>query len=198
MEDDQLQRLWQKGPAATPIIHQKEQLMQSLQDQVQAQEKQLQGRNQREMAAAAVVGLGFGAAVLIAENPMMKWGAVLLLVYALMVPLILQYARRRRPLVRPAQPAIDYLRTGKAYLQYERRLARRVLYWYLLPPYVGLACFWAGMDMPLSIYVLFMAGLTALYTYIFLQNQKAVRQEFDPLIAQLETSLQEWDAPASS
>lgn len=194
MNDDDLQRLWQRAPAATPIIQQKETLMQDLQARLEREQTQLRRRNHREIAAAVVVGLAFGAAGYTADHWATQTGAALLVAYALLVPVILQRTARRRPCPGQSQSLVAHLEAGKTYLQYERRLTRRVLYWYLLPPYAGLAFFWAGMEMPWSIYGMFMLGLTALYGYIFQQNQKAVREEFDPLIEELETTLDELKA----
>lgn len=69
-----------------------------------------------------------------------------------------------------------------------------VLYWYILPPFIGCVLFWAGK--PMNKWMLGACILFALLVnvYILWLNKRAMKRNINPLIDQIDATLKELEA----
>ena len=136
---DRLQNLWQEQPVARVPIS-----LDELRRHSRTLERRIRWRNLREYIGAGVVILGFGRWAWIAETPLIRIGACLMVAAAVFVVYHLHRWGSAQPM--PGEiglsGCVQFLRTE---LERQRDLLRSVWTWYLLPPLPGLVLFNVGV-----------------------------------------------------
>jgi len=106
----------------------------------------------------------------------------------------------------------DSARSSLAEVNHQIWLLKNIFWWYLLPPGIGMALVGAetayqawqlsgSLLTGVAFTMIFYLGVVAVYVFIYWLNQRAVRNELEPRMRELEDllrNLQEPDADASS
>ena len=82
-------------------------------------------------------------------------------------------------------------RVYKSYIAQERLLLKNVLYWYLLPAIPGMVLFKAGFGFNVGSSLIYGLIGGALFVGVYLLNQKAVRDQFDPLLVDISEAIRQ-------
>jgi glucan phosphoethanolaminetransferase (alkaline phosphatase superfamily) len=177
---DELRNLWHSG-AVTPGKGEQEMLALVI-EKTRAFDRRITGRNVAEVAAGAFVFCLFAFFAWKAPHPIMRLGAAIVALSAVWISYyILRFGAGPKRL----DPGMELSRyAGLLRDNYDRqiRLLRRVKYWYLLPPYVGLVIGYLGIWMqltaegkPLAIRLASLAGLpfvTLFFAGVWVLNER--------------------------
>ena len=191
MEDENLKKIWQDKniPTEKIIIHPLN-LTTTMDTQLQKFEKDIKKRNNREIGVAMVLIPIFGYYAYSIPPTLSKIGSVLLVLYALFVIYKLKKVNKNKPSSDTSSSIKAYLVSYKSYIAQERLLLKNVLYWYLLPAIPGMVLFKAGFGFSGGS-LLYGLGVCALCIGVYLFNQKAVREQFDPLLVDISEAIRQ-------
>jgi hypothetical protein len=200
MNDDELKKLWQQQPLREPAPS-AAQLISAMQKQTSQLRGIVDARDLRELAACASVIITFGcyAFFLHAHQPISRFGDWIVIAGSIFVAWKLIYTRRTTPPAPPGATIVEALRAELNSVRAQSRLLGSVLWWYLLPGFVGvLVMTWGGLPIndpvvmllliiPVNIMVTLF--FIAVGVVIYRLNQVARARQLLPLEAQLEALL---------
>jgi hypothetical protein len=180
MNDDKLRELWQQSPEPVPQIPD-EQLMINMKTKMHKFDRDIFWRDVRELVACVFIICWFGATYFTHITSLARVGCVVLVVSAIFIGLVLVLAKR--PGKHPAISVREFLTAEKEKVDRQKGLLKSVLWWYILPIYVGMAIFMLGQTGIEAITFLVLYGL--LCAGIVWLNLRAVRKRLAPLSAEL-------------
>lgn len=176
MDWDSLRQQWrQDAPAASTSS------IDELRSLDQALRKRVRRRDMGETAAAVVVAVFFAwsALDLAADAEWVALGFALLLVaWAVTVPLRLRRARREVPEEDPRQPLVENLGRQRDAALVQARMLERVWLWYLTPPAIGLFGMTLARSGPSAFALAYLAAVAVLYIGLAWINRRVARTQF--------------------
>jgi hypothetical protein len=193
MNDQELKDLWrrQKTPAtdARPQIE-------ALRKKTSNLQAGLNARDFRELAAGAVVIIIFGLYFIMNRHPGPRIGALIVIAGTLVVSWKIMASRRRVPHPDAGAPVALWLKQERERVHSQAELLRTVLWWYLLPSWLGTNVFFWGLpNLNLALKLAFTGVNTLMCAWIHWLNQSARRKQLLPIQDELEVLLQE-ESPA--
>jgi hypothetical protein len=188
MNDDELKKLWQQQPLRD-AARSPEQVMSALQNKTTLLRRSLHARDLRELLACAVVIVIFGFYFFNERTPMVRLGWLMVIGSMIFIVWKLVHTRRTTPPAPPGSTLVESLRAELNSVRAQSRLLGSVLWWYLLPPGIGLLV--ATWGMPIHLHAKIPATLlyVALYASIYWLNRWARSKQLLPLEAQLQSLL---------
>jgi Ca2+/Na+ antiporter len=168
-------------------------LLSELDSQLKCFDRNIKKRNLREYIAATIVILVFGTGAFLIPVLLSKIGLTIVALYGIMVVLVLRNANKYKP-DNYSLPTSEYLVKHREYLVKERNLLKNVIFWYILPPFVGCVIFIIGQNrtfpqMIISILIIF--GINA---FIYMLNKYAVKKYFNPLVKKMDDAINEFNS----
>ena len=199
MNDDELKKLWQQQPLREPAPS-AAQLISAMQKQTSQLRRILDARDIGELVACAFVMIVFGcfAFFLHAHQPISRLGDWIVIASTIFIAWKLIHTRRTTPSAPPGATIVESLRAELNSVRAQSRLLGSVLWWYLLPGFVGLLVMtWGGLPIndPVTLLVMIPANIIvtlffiAVDVFIYRLNQRARAKQLLPLEAQLESLL---------
>lgn len=191
MLENELTAIWQQSAKTEVVKFNPSELLADLDSQLRNFDKCLKKRDRREVIAAAIVILIFGAGAILFTGIISKIGLLLCALYGVMIIYVLRNVKKHKP-NSYTLPVKDYLVKHREYLVKERNLLKNVIYWYLLPPFIGEVLFFIGQNMgtiSLIISILIVFGINA---YIYFLNKVGVKKVFDPLVLQIDKTINDF------
>jgi hypothetical protein len=187
MNDDELKKLWQQQPLRDPPSA--AQLISAIQNKTTQLRRSLDARDLRELLACAVVIIIFGFYSFNERTPMVRLGWLIVIGSTIFIAWKLVHTRRTTPPAPPGATIVESLRAELNSVRAQSRLLGSILWWYLLPPGIGLVV--ATWGMPINLHAKIPATLlyVAIYAFIYRLNQRARSKQLLPLEAQLESLL---------
>lgn len=187
MNDDELKKLWQQQPLRDPPSA--AQLISAMQNKMSQFRRCLDARDFRELLACAVVIIIFGFYFFNERTPIVRLGWLIVIGGSIFTAWKLVHTRRTTPPAPPGATIVESLRAELNSARTQSRLLGSVLWWYLLPPGIGLLV--ATWGMPINLHAKIPATLLyfAIYAFIYWLNQRARSKLLLPLEAQLESML---------
>jgi len=187
MNDNELKKLWQQQPLRDPPSA--AQLISAMQNKMSRFRRCLEARDFRELLACAVVITIFGFYFFNERTPIVRLGWLIVIGGSIFTAWKLVHARRTTPPAPPGATIVESLRAELNSARTQSRLLGSVLWWYLLPPGIGLLV--ATWGMPINLHAKIPATLfyVALYAFIYWLNQRARSKQLLPMEAQLESLL---------
>lgn len=88
-------------------------------------------------------------------------------------------------------PMRDYLLNRKQHLLKQIKIIDTVLYWYILPPGIGVLLFIIGFKTSTLLLILSLTISVVVYLAIYVINKQAVKKHFKPLLKELENCIDE-------
>lgn len=192
-EDLNLQHLWQGGQNWQTRL-QPVKLVQEVKEEVSKLYGSIKTRNRSEIWTALLVIPLFFYIGYLQENPLAQWGAWSVCVYGLWVILIMSWMSRQRPVQQLGRPFREQLQAEIIYFQKEKRLLNSVVWWYILPLYLGLGLFHWGLNDSWWMFMIMMAITSWIMLFIIRLNKKAVRQQINPLLERLQRLKEELES----
>jgi hypothetical protein len=188
MNEDELKKLWQEQPLSDPDLSAAA-LNSAMQNKTSQLRRSLAARDFRELLACAVVIIVFGFYVYRERTPIVRLGWLMVIGSTVFIAWKLVHARRSTPPAPPGATLVQSLRAELSSVRAQSRLLGSVLWWYLLPPGIGLLV--ATWGMPIHFLAKIPATLfyVGVFAFIYWLNQRAVSKQLLPLEAQLQSLL---------
>jgi CubicO group peptidase (beta-lactamase class C family) len=192
MNDQELKELWRKQKTETvPSVDARAQI-EAMRTKMSQLHGALNARNLRELAGAAFVIIAFGVYFFLFPNPVSRIGCLIVIGGSLLISWKVVQCRRRTPRPNAAASLAHWLKQERERVHYEAELLRTVLWWYLLPLWLGTIVFlWGFPNLRLAMKIAFAAGCTLLNVWVYWLNQSARRKRLLPVQDELEALLQQ-------
>ncbi len=191
MIDEELKKIWQGASDEAQIQFNKSKLLIEMEQKIQRFDEKIKRRNNLEIIGTILLIPVFTAIAFHTHYPVSKAGAILVVCFGIFVIFKLLHTRKKKKNIDYTNSLKQQLIATKTYIEHEKKLLNTVLYWYILPPFVGCILFWAGMPMnPWKLFGLITFALL-LSCFIWFVNKRAVTRDVNPLIEQIETTLKE-------
>ncbi len=187
MNDDELKNLWQQQPLKDPPSA--AQLISAMQNKSTRLRRDLRARDLRELVACGFIILVFGYFFFHEGAPIARVGWLIVIGSAIFIAWKLLHTRRTTPPAQPGATLVESLRAELNSVRAQSRLLQSVLWWYLLPPGIGLLVATWGMRINLHAKIPCTLVFIAVYALVYWVNQWARSSQLVPLEAQLEALL---------
>ncbi len=185
MKSDDLKTIWQGVNSNEFVKADIGKLNNELKDKLIDINKKIKRRNVTEISAAALMIPIFAYMAFRYDQPLLKIGALVIVVGMFLIIYRLLTSRRRTPDINNTT-VLDYLTDRQRYIKIQIKLISSVLYWYILPCYTGMILMFLGFNttpIHTSINIMF---ATTVCTIIYIMNKRAVNRELLPLLKQTE------------
>ena len=199
MKEEDLIQIWQNSTNMNQIKLNLPLLISELRNKMEAVDRKIRQRDQREVIASVIGIVGFMA--LAAYIPFL-WSKVACVMMAIWFGYVIYRLKSTSKASQPdaALPLSEQLQERKQYLYRQMRLLENVPYWYIIPPFIINVIFFLGAgdpaswDSPIAFVlpsawyekVIVLLFLGVFYTFVTWMNLKAARTEFPPLIEEVE------------
>ena len=195
MADKNIQKIWKEALESESPLTGKIKILKDLDGAVKTVEGQIKIRDRIEIIVAILIIPFFVFALFRDISLWSKAGALILICYCLLVIYMLKNVKKYKKAFDPLCTIKDQLVNMKDYLTKEKDLLDNVLYWYLLPPFIGASLFFIGRNPGFVVSITYMTFIALLYWYIYRLNKKAVKNKFIPLINELDVAIKDLDTP---
>ena len=198
MNDDELKQLWQQQSLRQPQLS-SAQLIAAMQKQTAQLRRILDSRDIRELVACAVVVIIFAVYFFTAREPLSRLGNLIVIASTFFIAWKLVRTRRSTPPAPPGASVVESLRAELKSVRAQSRLLGSVLWWYLLPPTIGLLVGTWGTQINLHAKITSTLVFIAVDVFVWWLNRWARSKQLLPAQAQLESLLhsietgQPWD-----
>ena len=193
MLENELSIIWQQSAKTDVVKLNPSELLADLDSQLKKIDKSVQKRDKREVIAAVIVILLFGSGALFFTGIITKIGLLVCALYGVLVIFVLGNIKKHKP-CSYTLPVRDYLVKHRDYLVKERNLLKNVIYWYLLPPFIGEVLFFIGLKMDPFLLLISILIVFSINAYVYFLNKVGVKKVFDPLIRQIDQAINEFKA----
>jgi hypothetical protein len=188
VNDDELKQLWQRQPLRNPDLSEA-QMISAMQNKTTQLRRDLRTRDVRELVACALVIIVFGFFFFSERAPIARLGYLIVVGSMVFIAWKLVHARRTTPPAPPGATIVESLRAELNSVRTQSRLLGSVLWWYLLPPGIGLLVATWGMKINLLAKIPATLVFIAVYAFVYWLNQWARSKQLLPLEAQLQSLL---------
>ena len=203
MKDNRLSEIWKRSDFDVRFEINRDGLVDELKSKVVKLDRNIFFRNIIEISLAIIFLPVFSYLLYEVPYYIFKLGA--LVMFSWCVLLIFKILKTRITKTKSEYQAslISKLDAQKKYLLNEIKLINTVLYWYLLPPFIGQILMIIGINYHrdvewqndiingianASVYVdiVFILFLIIMYYYIYLQNKRAIKKDIKPIIENID------------
>ncbi len=189
MNDDELKKLWQQQPLRDPAPSAAH-LISAMQSKTSLLRRCLDARDLRELLACAFVIIIFGCLYFtVYREPISRFGVWVVIGSAIFIAWRIGYTRRMTPPAPPGATVVESLRAELNLVRAQSRLLGSVLWWYILPLFIGVTVATWGLRIDPFSKTLCTAFFIAINAWIYRLNQWAVSNQLLPLEAQLQSLL---------
>jgi hypothetical protein len=186
MNEDELKQLWQRQPLRAPDVS-PAQLISAMQKQTSQLRRILDARDLRELVACALVIVVFGFFAYGERILISRIGHWIVMGSTIFIAWKLVHTRRKTPPAPAGATVVESLHAELRAVRAQSRLLGSVLWWYLLPGFIGLLVGTWGMGIDLSIKIGATLVFIAVDAFIYWLNKWARAKQLLPLEAQLES-----------
>ncbi|MEX0315429.1 MAG: hypothetical protein AB3N18_14730 [Allomuricauda sp.] len=206
MIENELIALWQSSPNHERIKFEKSRFMLDVQSSLERFDRAIKYRDLMEIGAAITMIPFFAYQAYRLPNMLSKIGAIMIVIWCAYVIYRLLKVKKTKP--NEVDSYLEYLKQNKEYLEKQKKLLEKVLYWYILPCLTGCVMIMIGTlnlfgkPFPLvaKMAVVWICSLIfiAVGVCVYLLNKRAVKKEFLPRIKKVNEliSLMESDSTA--
>jgi CubicO group peptidase (beta-lactamase class C family) len=189
MNDDELKKLWQQQPLRDPVPS-PAQLISAMQNRTTLLRRTLEARDFRELLVCAILIIVFGCFYFtVYREPISRLGDLIIIGSTIFIAWKLVHTRRTTPPAPPGATIVESLRAELNSVRAQSRLLGSVLWWYLLPPTLGLLIATWGLPIDLHAKILSTLVFIAVDAFIYWLNRWARSKQLLPLEAQLQSLL---------
>jgi CubicO group peptidase (beta-lactamase class C family) len=190
MNDEELKDLWRRQKPVPPVDPRAE--IEAMRDKMSKLRRSLNARDFRELAASAVLIIAFGVCFFMIPYPLTRIADLVIIGGALLISWKLTACRRRVLHADTGAPVAVWLRQERERVRHDAELLRTVLWWYLLPLWLGTNLFfWGFPNQNLAPKIGFTVLTTLMNAWIYWFNQSARRKQLLPVQDELEALLQQ-------
>jgi hypothetical protein len=191
MNDSELKELWRRqAMIAAPETPSDAEVIERMNARLRKFGRDLFWRDVREVAACAFIVVWFGSYLLWHLSLLSQIGCWVVILSAIMISAVLLIARRLDRAAAGPVSVSDSLRAQLRSVRRQERLLSNVLWWYLLPSFVGAELFVLGLGIS-GANVWTLTGVLAFTAaVVYFANWYAVRTKLRPLISEIQETLE--------
>jgi Flp pilus assembly protein TadB len=193
MELDELKSIWWKKQKVEEQEYlSKEQLVMMLNNKMISFDEEIKKRDWREIGTAIVMSVICGVLLFILDSIWFKLSCVTIILASGLISYKLWAARRTEEgeELNPNVSFKKHLCIEMQKVKAQKKLLKSVLWWYLLPLFIGYLFFMIGFNFYWFITAGFVIFGLVLYAYIWKLNQDAVSKYIDPMITDIKNAIQ--------
>lgn len=191
MDDNTLKQLWLHSNKEQRIEINTEKLLENLNRKTLKMNKFIRRRDRLEIFLSACMIPLFGWWLLVVPQLSVKIGSGIIVMTCVLVIFKLIRARKVKIKEEISSPLKYNLMISLQSVTQQRKLLDTVLWWYLLPFFIGVVCFFYSYSTTILSKIIYTVILTALYGYIYFLNKRAVKKHLIPLENNLIKALDE-------
>jgi hypothetical protein len=189
MNDDELKKLWQQQPLREPAPS-AAYLISAMQSKTSLLRRCLDARDLRELLACAFVIIIFGYFYFtVYREPISRFGVWVIIGSTIFIAWKIVHTRRTTPPAPPGATVVESLRAELNSVRTQSRLLGSVLWWYILPGFIGVTVATWGLRIDPYSKIFCTVLFIAVDAWIYRLNQRAVSKQLFPLEAQLQSLL---------
>jgi hypothetical protein len=188
MLENELERIWQNSTKEEVVKFNKSKLIIELDSQLKRFDRSIKNRDIREIIAAAIIIPAFGIGAFFLPGILLKTGSLLIASFGILVIYMLRSVRKYKA-DNFSLPIKEYLLKYRQYLIKERNLLDNVLYWAILPPFIGVILFFIGCKLESYKLIILILIVVAFNAFAYFLNKMSVKKDFDPLIKRIDLSI---------
>ncbi|MDB6054206.1 MAG: hypothetical protein JWN25_1729 [Verrucomicrobiales bacterium] len=188
MNDEELKKLWQQQPLRKPELS-TAQAISAMENKMSYFRRSLNARDLRELLACALSIIVFGFYAFNERIPIVRLGWLMVIGSTIFIAWKLVHTRRTNPPAPPGATIVESLRAELDSVRAQSGLLGTVLWWYLLPPGIGLLVATWGMPVHFLIKIPVTLFYFAIFAFIYRLNQRTRSKQLLPMEAQLESLL---------
>src|ERR1051325_8838712 len=189
MNDDELKKIWRQQLLREPDMS-AEQCVSAMQSKTSRLRHCLDARDLRELVGCAVIIVIFGVFYFTAyRTPISRFGDLIVIGSTIFIAWRLVHVRRSTPPAPPDATMVEALRADMDAVRAQFRLLGSVLWWYLLPGFIGLMVATWGMGLDPYVNIVCTLIFIAVDAFVYWLNQRARAKQLLPVEAQLESLL---------
>lgn len=189
MNDDELKNLWRQQSLRMPDISEA-QVISAMQKQASQLRRRLDARDLRELVACGIVIIIFGIFYFtVYREPIPRLGDLIVIGSTIFIGWKLVHTRRSTPPAPPGATTVESLRAELYSVRTQSRLLGSVLWWYLLPMFIGVLVSTWGLPINLHAKIVSTLVFIAVDAFVYWLNQWARSKQLLPVEAQLESLL---------
>ena len=213
MIEQELKVIWSTSAQVEQIKFDTSRLLLNLKNKMSKMDRSLKFRDTLEIVIALFIIPLFGMMAYFIPFLLSKLGCLLIMAWAVYVIYKLRKTKKHKRPVDLSESLREQLEKYKIYIQKQAELIDSALYWYLLPPFVGITIMVVGVDVsalpldfpddPAKIFTLekFILAMKAgyllfvilLYGMILWVNKRGVKKVFIPIIKDIEKAQKQLD-----
>lgn len=190
MDLEEMKQIWKRQKSEEEMMTQ-EQFMMILNNKLISMDEKIKKRDWLEISVAAITAVVCIIILFYTDSMWFRLGCFTLIAACILVTYKLQTAKKKaaNQNIRPNQNFSTHLKEELAKMKAQQKLLKSVLWWYLMPIFIGLLFFVIGSDEPLWSKLVYMTIVVLLYAYIWWMNRKAVSNTIEPIIEDLQEAL---------
>lgn len=181
MEETEMKGLWIQSPRSRSVKIDVNKLVENLDKKISTMEKTVKQRDKMEIfLAVLMIGL-FTWWLIVVRLLIVKIGAVSILAGCILVTIKLLRAKKTNIKQDGTADVNYYLTVSLQLVKNQIKLQETILWWYLLPFYCGIECFFFAYINSVKAIAVYSLFTLLLYGYIWYVNKKSVRVHLKPL-----------------
>lgn len=191
MELEELKVIWKKQETDKQEQLTKEQLVMMLNNKLISFDEKIKKRDWLEIAVALVTALICAVLLFYVQSIWYQLGCLSLIFASAVIIYKLQSAK--------SNAADQYLGADRSFgehlkeelqkMKTQRKLLKSVLWWYLLPIFLGIVFFVIGFEQRLLYKIVYLVAIVMVYGYIWKLNQDAVAEKINPIIDDIQEAI---------
>lgn len=159
-------------------------IVEEMKSQIKAFDAKIKWRDRLEIGVALFFAPFLLLLTIIVPFPLAKLGAALTAVSMFVIVFVLKINQKKRKAA--GTSLTEQIEAEVSFLKKQRSLLTNVLYWYLLPPFIGISLFLYGMRRSEADFWWNEGIITVVITVIWYVNRQAVKREINPSLQSLQ------------
>ena len=194
MNDNTLKRLWLSSCRSQTVEINAERFIYSTRRNVSRMKKQITWRDRREISACIFMIILFSWLLCVVPTVLGKIGMGILVASCLITIFKIVNARKNKMQEDDTYEIKQHLVIALGQVRQQIDLLTKVLWWNLLPFYVGIICFLFSLPMSFAMKVILSCSIAVCYACIYILNLQAVKKQLRPLEEDIIKVLKEFSA----
>lgn len=188
MIDDELKKIWQTSPLQEQVKLEESSFMTEVQSNVDRFHKNMKWLYLRESISVILMIPIFAIYAFVFPHMLTKIASVLIMLWAVYIWVVIVRVKKKKP-AQYSDNYLEYMHRTKAYLELQKKLRDKVLYWYALPLLSFSFLFMIGLsaDKPNQTNYLIIAGVVcvAIGIIIYALNKISVKRFVQPKLTKV-------------
>ena len=191
MDENSLKQLWLNTSTEQRVEINIDLLIESITQKILKMKKQIKSRDAREIFLSICMILLFGWLLIVVPMLLAKIGAAIIIAGCILVIFRLINASKINLKDDKFSEIKLNLMVSLQRVRKQKKLLGSVLWWYLLPFFIGVNCFYYAYAGTITSKVIYTIIVAALYGYIYWLNQRAIQKHLNPLEEKILKALNE-------